>query len=164
MTDTPAQFQAKIARFALTLPTQLRAGTEQTALAVTTILRAEIAAASGGDSRLSGVGKRGVRVGARYDIKGFTNPTALIRATGPLHLLTWDTKPHLIPRQRGSVKRRRRILFAEGYGHPVRGPIEHPGTKGKHPWEHGLTKARPIAPAAYRRAVRTSLAKTFIGG
>ena len=46
----------------------------------------------------SGPGRKvaGKKVAARYDVKGVANATAIIRYSGPVHLLYAQTKPHFI--------------------------------------------------------------------
>lgn len=130
---------------------------------------------------LSGVGKRGARLGVSYNVRGFYgNPTALVRATGPFHLIERDTAPHQIPRTassrriklesgRLSAKReltgrtlsgRKRLRLPGGW---VMGPVSHPGTKGKHPFERGVNRAEPLTRQVFRRAHTTALARTFRG-
>ena len=74
----------------------------------------EIRKASGGDMKMSGVGRvRGrpgdARVGIRYDINPRGElPSATVKATGPLHLLERDTSPHYVTSAWGGGSRRRR--------------------------------------------------------
>lgn len=91
--------------------------------------------------RLRGVGKRGARIGVRYDLKG--DEAAVVKAVGPLHLLERDTKPHLIePKKRRSKGGRAAVRLADG---EFRTAVQHPGTKGQHPFEKGIDDARPKA-------------------
>lgn len=118
------------------------------ALAAKTSILPHISRGSGGDLRLSGVGRSGANVGVRYDVKGYIVPTALVRATGPLHLIERDTAPHRIPK-RPPLNRPLRIN-----GRIVRGPVMHPGTQGKHVWAAGVRAALPAIRAAFRGAFR----------
>lgn len=104
------------------------------ALAAKKIHQARIGADSGGDSRMSGVGKSGGKVGVRYKQQG---DTVVIEATGPLHLLERPTKPHKI-RPRG---KKRRGVVIPGVG--VRASANHPGTRGKATWAKGRAAAEP---------------------
>lgn len=126
----------------------------QTADAAVDMLNASIrrAAPSG---RLT---PRKVQVGAkrRQRIK---EAIALVTPYGPIGLIEGDLGAHLVGtgrRQRkvasvsgsrftlvGSSSKSGRTDYAKGnaqylkgagYGHPVRGPLYHPGTKGKNPW------------------------------
>lgn len=112
--------------------------------------------------RLRGVGKKGARIGVRYDIQGETS--AVVKAIGPLHLLERDTKAHVIrPKKftgtRGTGKRAQKgaalmaafglnandggaIRLADGQ---LRGVVQHPGTKGQHPFEKGIDASRDKA-------------------
>lgn len=92
---------------------------------------------SGGDSRLSGVGKRGARVGVRFDERG---DRTVMRAVGPMQLLANPTKARRIPRKRGP-RARRRVVVIPGVG--VRAYANHPGTPGKDTWRRGARQAQP---------------------
>jgi len=148
-----------VATMAARLPAELskaqHRGVQQAALVVTTGIRQEIRLSSGGDMRLSGVGARGVKVGARYDIKGTTNPTAIIRATGPLHLIERKTGPHSIPRVGRRRRRRIRVLkFADGtYARSA----NHPGTPAKKPFEKGYIKTRDQAGVKFDLEVQKAI-------
>lgn len=91
---------------------------------------------SGGDSRLSGVGKKGATVGVRFDISG---DRVEIKATGPLHFLANPMSPHRIPKQR--KRGGRRVVVIPGVG--VRAHANHPGTPGKDTWRVGARRAQP---------------------
>lgn len=114
---------------------------------------------SGGDLRLSGVGRRrgrpgNARIGARYDIRGVR---AEIRATGPVPLIDQDTAGRVIrsaylrgrqvrgfvgPTSGGQFRGdRRAVLNIPGVG--FRRSARHPGTKGKDTWRRGQDRARP---------------------
>jgi len=159
---------ADVTRMAATLPDALQraqiAGVTKSALLVTTAIRGEIRAATG-DNRLSGVGARGARVGAKYDVKGSTNVTAIVSAKGPLQLIERDTAPHLIiPRGRRVGKRGRRlkggmVLHMANGGFAA--SAVHPGTRGKHPFERGYLKSRDKTGRVFdleiQRAIRAVL-------
>lgn len=139
-TMTMAQFANQMRDAPEVLRTQERAGVNQSALAITNTLRDYIRAASGGDMRLSGVGRRGAKVGARFDVKGTTNPTALIRATGPLHLVEGNTSAHRIPREGRRRRGRARVVVVNGHPYAY---VNHPGTWGKRPWARGSAVGIP---------------------
>jgi hypothetical protein len=158
---------ASAARTADALQGAQAQGVRRAAVYATTMIRNEIRSATG-DMRLSGVGRKGARVGARFDVKGTRNPTALIRATGPLHLIERDTGPHSIyPKgqtfattRKGNVRRRgtsRALKIGEGYA----AYAEHPGTRGKHPFQKGVAKAAPETPRIFQREVRAAIAKAW---
>lgn len=121
-----------------------RIAVNRSALAITADVRAAILASTG-DSRLSGVGRSGAKVGARYDVKGAGNPTALIRATGPLHLIERPTSAHPI---RPRARRRRRSTRPPALvvnGHPY-ASVDHPGSRRpSRPWERGTNSGIPKA-------------------
>lgn len=162
----------KLDRIAVELRGAQRSAVERAALVMATAVRRQIQSATGGDSRMSGVGKKGAKVGVGYDVKGTNNPTALLRARGPLHLIERDTKPHLIFRKNDRVKGKgagranRQTMYEELFGGQgayrggnlklldggFRKVVKHPGTKGKHPFEHGVTKSRPAAEQILRRS------------
>ena len=172
---------SSIARFAqqartfgtVGLPVGARQGVEAAALVVTTAARASIAAGSGGDSYLSNVGS-GARVGARYDIKGTQNPTALIRATGPLHLLDNPTSPHRITAKQRRGRRRNRDFRSRFYttvnmsgATPLRTPygprynVWHPGTRGKRTFFNAVDATRALIPVAFRTGVSRAMVRHF---
>ncbi len=148
---TAAQFAAKIMDAADNIAGSRRKAIEAAALvAKGNMLDAYRAAGVG--QRLRGVGKAGARVGVRYDVKGHANPTALVKATGPVHLANNPTSAHVIqPRPRRGKK-------AITPGGPPRARAMHPGTRGKGFWQAGRAAAEKDAPEAYMkehvRAVR----------
>ena len=100
-------------------------GTSQTAAVSSGALKAKRAIegtrdkATGGDGRLSGVGRRGAKLGVRYDVKDGAKPTAVVKATGPWQLIERDTKSAGVIRPKG--RRRRgsggaKALAAGGFG------------------------------------------------
>lgn len=164
-----ADLAASAARTAEALPAAQKRGVTRAALHVTKVVRSEIASATGGDSRLSGVGKKGARVGAKYDVVGEVNPSALIKGTGPLHLLERDTRAHLIwPKgrtfaatRRGGVRRRgttRALKIGPGYA----AYAAHPGTRGKHTFERAWKAAAPEAARIFANEVRDTFRKAWL--
>lgn len=131
-------------------------GVRAASLYVVRGIRAEIMVATGGDNRLSGVGKNGKRVGARYDIKGRVNPTALIKATGPLHLIERDTSAHEI-----KAKRRRGGNAALKVGDKFYRSVEHPGTRAKRPFGKGVDKTAYRTPEIFNEAVWRETKRAF---
>jgi hypothetical protein len=162
------------------LPAAMAGATAKAAAEVTNSARDEIRKDSGGDMVLSGMG---AKVGARYDIKGGDNPTALIRATGPLHILESDTSQHIIlPGGVGRAQGRSRVarraakqdlynaLFGGSVGSgatPLRTPygpryrVNHPGTTGKKTWSRAIERAIPKVPKTYQDALNQHLRKYF---
>ena len=93
------------------------------------------------DMRMS-MGGRNAKVGVRYDIKGTSKPTALMRATGPLHLVENDTSPRVIPKERKRRRGARKTLLLPDGG--LRRSVKHPGTKGQQPFAEGRKAAEPV--------------------
>ena len=111
---------------------------------------------SGGDSRLSGVGKRGAKVGVRFDIRG---ERLTMKATGPLHFVANPMSPHRIPRVRKTNRAKRRVVVIPGVG--VRAHARHPGTKGKNTWRRGVTSARPKVTKVMRSETANIIKRGF---
>ena len=136
------------------------AGVRKAALVMTRAIRQEIVVVTG-DSRMSGVNRgRGAKVGAGYSVKGRANPTALIRAKGPLHLIERDTGPRDIrPRRkfaRGSRKKKSALKIGSRYARVAR----HRGTRGQHPFRKGVERTEDrvgniIENEVWKRVVRS---------
>lgn len=104
--------------------------------------------------RLRGVGRRGARIGVRYDLKGTKNPTAVVRAFGPLHLIERKTGGHMIaPRRRG-----RGLVLKDGQ---VRRAVHHPGTRGRFPFKKGVERGQPHALKKLIKAHEDALKRGF---
>jgi hypothetical protein len=148
------------------------------ALKVTTEIRDATRRDTGGDSRLSGVGKSGARLGARYKVYGGDNQTAYISATGPYHLLERNTSPHLISAgrrlsrkwqnavARGRISADSDRIYTRGkralkFNGRFASNVEHPGTRGKHTFERAWKRAAPKAPEIFQREVAASLRKAW---
>ena len=100
------------------------------------------------------------KVKARYDVKGTQSATALVRYTGPAHLLNNPSRPHSIVSKKTGRSRRFRSTRESGVG--TRGAILvngnpkayalHPGTRGLGFFQRAKTVATKVAPLEYRRA------------
>lgn len=115
-----------------------------------------------------GVGYRKIRDGSGY----------LVFARGPLQLIERDTSAHLIPKDPGgtlthTAKGRKRSaksralreaetkkLYRIG-NRVVRGPLKHPGTKGKHPWEKAEKQVLPSVTKTFEKGVDTIMRGVF---
>lgn len=150
-------FAADCARFPGALEKAQARGVRRAALHVTRAVRGEIRAATNGDMEMSGVGVRGVRVGARYDVRGTVNPTAMIRATGPLHLIERDTRPREIKTR----KRRGKKALRLADGRFVTGTVQHPGTKGKRPFAKGVDATKESAPRVFDAEIQRAMREVF---
>jgi hypothetical protein len=116
---------------------------------------------AGGDLKLSRVGKRGAKVGARYDISG---DRAEIKATGPLHFLANPMSPHRIPKARR--RGRRRVVVVPGLSvrqgdKGIRAWVQHPGTRGKDTWNKGIDNARPKVSKVMRSQMANVVKRGF---
>lgn len=137
-------------------------------------IRRDINAVTNG-GKLRNVGKRGSRVGVVVKL-GVTSAT--VHATGPLQIIERNTQRHTIPRtaltrrtrtKTGRLSRKRELtgrssagrrrLFING--HWVTGPVTHPGTHGKHPFERGALEATDPAARAAQAVVVTAIAGVF---
>ena len=128
-------------------------GARKVAAGLTATARRTTAAAAPG-GRLN-VGKRGARIGVRYDVRG--NGEAIVRATGPYQLIERDTSGHVEPK--GRRRGRSKVLHIPGIG--FRRTVRHPGTKGKHPFERAVREYTPKAPKVFQREVAQAMRKTF---
>jgi hypothetical protein len=135
--SSPAQLADKIRRAGIALERSQPEATKRAAQAAKDRMLVEVRRAAP-NLVLRGVGKKGAKLGVRYTV---LNTTAIVRATGPLHLVERDTKPHVIGPKSRKGKRRGAVRLPDGQ---FRGVIHHPGTKGKHPWAKGAEAARPI--------------------
>lgn len=153
------------------MPKAQTTGVRKSALFVTTVIRGHIIAATG-DGRLSGVGKKGAKVGASYKMYVKGEPYAVVRAKGPLHLIERDTSPHTIyPKGRtfeyatkgkraGNVRRRGKGKALK-IGENFRAYAEHPGTRGQHPFERGRDSAEPYVAQIMQTEVRNAIRKAW---
>ena len=108
-------------------------------------------------SRLRGVGRSGARLSVRFNVSGSgSDALARISAEGPFQLIEADTHAHVIPKQR---RGRRRVIVIPGVG--PRAVAHHPGTHGKHPWEKGVTEARPLVTRLYETRATLALRRIF---
>ncbi len=126
------------------------------------------------DLNLSGVGRNGARINARYTI-GVS--AAEVKATGPWQLIENDAKPHVIASRglRGTRKSRAAKVNA-GDRLQMRGGadttrlaingsyrfyVQHPGTKGQHPWRNGINQIQPKLPAIAANVYRQQIYRIF---
>jgi hypothetical protein len=178
------KFVADMNRLSNTLAKTPHDVVSATARTYTNAVRQEIRSVAP-TGRLRGVGRfnrgkrQGARVGVKYDVKDAgTRSTAIVQATGPLHLIERNTKAHTIPRTvttkrlrtaagRLSHKREstgravsgRRVLYVGGRF--VTGPIRHPGTKGKHPFARAVKRVERQAVADASRELANAITRTF---
>jgi hypothetical protein len=103
-----------------------------------------IAPATGGDLRLSGVGRNGARIGVRYRIVG---GTAEVAATGPLHFLEGGTQAHDVE------PRRRRAVYGAGMDRPL-ARVHVRGAPAKRVWSRAVGRAAPVTTRTYAERSR----------
>lgn len=135
-----------------------RVGVEQACLAGKEVLTAAGMAAGlpppGGLIR--GVGRKGSKWRVRYDVKGYQNPVGIIRMYGAVHLVNNDTAAHEI-----APRRRKAMKFPSGGF--ARGPVQHPGTRGKKFFERAEPVITKQSAAIIEKTVRGHLARVFTG-
>jgi hypothetical protein len=124
---------------------------------VTTVARS----VSGGDGVLSHMGRKGARLGMRYEVeqRGRLTFIKLVPA-GPWMLTQKGAKAHKIPR----TSRRRgkpRFVMGAGYSHPMRAPVEHPGSGGRDSVQRAFAKVRASASKNFHDAYVQQLAKVM---
>lgn len=144
--SSPAQLAAKLNRVASAYADLDRQLVREAA----GLLRTSVEATA--PDHLRGVGRRGAKLSVATKYGGSAEPQALVFARGPWQLIERDTSPHQIPRQRRSAS------FEGVFGHAVipggaeggvhgrrgvRTRVQHPGTRGQHPWQRGADAARP---------------------
>lgn len=127
---------------------------------------------TGGDGRLSNVGKGGANLGVAFRVFG---DTATIRATGPWPLIESNVSGHVIrsryvagARRRGFVGPvapgqfrggRRAVMHIPGIG--FRAAVRHPGTRGKHTFRKGSEAAIVVAGEIVPKKMTTTIARAF---
>ena len=138
-----------------------RRGVLQATIYTKKIITAEIRKATGGDMRLSGVGKSGsppFRVAdKRSKVRGAGEAREITVVGRSFHLLERDTSPHRIPRKRGKRARKRYAAF-DG---KVYESVNHPGTAGKYPFKKGWQRAAPRTPAIFRQEIGKQIVKVW---
>lgn len=150
---------------AAALPSAERTAVDKAALMVVGEIRDRIRQASGGDMRLSGVGRSGAKVGAYYKMYGGNvNPQAWIKASGALPLIENDTPPHVIlPRggRRSAKGRRLRGKKALKFGGGFYSRAVHPGTRGKRPFARGVEAGAKKTGEVYQRVFAQEIRKAW---
>lgn len=179
MTDDLGAVINRIGQLAATYQRTPREMVAASARSYTTSIRSSIDAATTG-GKLRNVGKKGSKVGATYDVQTSSeaHATAIVQGTGPLQIIERDTKAHMIPRTTSS----RRLRTASGRlskkrvdtgralnGHVplyingtwVIGPVKHPGTHGKHPFERGVNAGEALAANAAHEVLVSTISRIF---
>jgi hypothetical protein len=157
MADSISTFLSKTVKMTEELQHLEHRTVEIGAQAVKDAVLSEMKSAGVKDNRLRGVGKKGTKVGVHYAFGD--EKTAIVRATGPFHLIERGTRPHRIPKEVRGKRARRRVFFMPGIG--FRAFANHPGTKGKHPWNKGVVRAVPDAQKAWGAALAKTVVKAY---
>lgn len=165
--STPIGFALKMHGAAETVSSAAKVATSAAALATKKAILVNTPA------RMSGVGKKGAKLGVRYKVGQYDDGAkALIFATGPFHLIERDTRPHPIPRLKVSGKSKAaRPMFGPAFGglnakklktpYGIRSTVWHPGTKGQHPFERSVAEIAPVLPRIYFAALTSHYAAVF---
>ena len=96
---------------------------------------------TGGDLRLSNVGKRGAKLNVRYDYqRGSRGKAVRVRAVGPWQFIEYDRKRgYPIPKRKKSRKNPgRKLHIGDDW---VTGPVRGGSLRGRKPWARTLPKA-----------------------
>ena len=153
-----AQVAARMGALATNFARAERDAVLRAALLAKQVHVAELRAVTG-DQRMSGVGLKGARVGARFIPLG---GGAIVQATGPVHLLERPSKPHPIKagkRRRGGT--RARALGVPG--HPY-ASVQHPGVRNpRRPWLRGFVKATPVVTRTIQQQYGSTFARSMRG-
>lgn len=140
-----AEFSRKITKMATVTQTRQRETVNMGALTAKELMVAE----AGSRGVTPGSKIAGGKWGVGYDVKGFNNPTALVRYRGPFHLVDNPTKPHRI----GPKRRRGKGKQAVAFNGAVRRSVQHPGTPGKRSFPAAKTKALVAVPRVMSRSI-----------
>lgn len=187
---TSTDFAARIRQIGYAAQNGQIKGVERASLLVKREIEKELTRAVGGDHRLSNLRKTGgakpkqLRVG--YKTRKQANPTSLLYALGPWHLIEYGAKEHRIFPTLGRIKGRRvdrarayeqrawdQVFGARGIYRglrpmPMNGyyrwSAKHPGMKGKLPFHKGLERATPRAVKELHSAVHSAIADIVRSG
>lgn len=156
--STPGQLAAKMEAAALGVLDGAREGVREAAIVGKAIFEAELPA-----RRLSRVGRRGAKVGARFENPtSMKNPQAILKYVGPVHWLNSGTSKHLIgPKGWRRGRASGRLKFTGGDGEIRAGVVEHPGTDGREFFPGAVKKVAAAAPKQIKAAQHRALLKVF---
>lgn len=145
MADSLQQFAGKLHRY----QSELERVPKQGVTAVAVLAKRNIEVAMGKPVLIVPRAKKR-RVSPFYTVTG-TGATAkaVVAMRGAAPLVERDTKPHREPKT--SKRGGRKLLSIPGIG--VRASVMHPGTKGKHPFQHGIEATIPLAGRTFEAEV-----------
>ena len=159
------------------------------ALMAKTTALGEAARDLGGDLTMGRMGA-GVKVGARYTIRGTQNPTALVvpYPPGPWYLLEYGSPREYtimsrgVGRAKGRSRRARLAARQEMYetlfgghnptggflGNPKAGfaamsPVTHPAQRSHHTWSRAAAVSKRVAPRIWRAELARQVRRIFGG-
>lgn len=123
---------------------------------------------SGGDGVLSHMGRRGARLGMRYEVEqqGRLVFIKLVPA-GPWVLVQKGAKPHTIKPRRARLRGGGSgwgidpAVYAPSYDHPTRVPVHHPGAPGRDGIQRAFVSVRERASRDFHEAYVAKLAKVM---
>lgn len=112
---------------------------------------------------MSGVGRSGARVGARFSQPKGDPPYTVVQYTGPVHMLNNRVRRHLIGpkgwrRARGT---KGKLKFTGGDDGIRSGVVEHPGVAGRKFAPDAMRKAAAMAPRQVEMATSRALRRVF---
>jgi hypothetical protein len=145
-------------------PEEFAAKMERTIMAVDTAATASTVAAAalikGGIETVAPATLRNVGKGAKLTVRSVvTKSTAVLTGMGPWGIIEGPTKAHRIgPHKYRGGRRGGGVVLPDG---GVRSSVQHPGTKGKHPFQQGAEATIPAAAKVYGVSVRTAIGAAF---
>lgn len=105
--------------------------------------------------RLRGVGKKGAKIGVNYKLQGgASDPSAIVEATGPWHIMNNPAKPH-----KETGKKGKKLMFAGIF----RSGVNHPGHAGKFTWQKSEPVAMKAAVAELNKTAIKAIQQAFKG-
>lgn len=157
---SPAELAGKLEAAARGIEDGAREGVREAAIVAKGIFESALPARS-----MSGVGRSGARLGARFtNPTSTTNPTSIVRYVGPVHLLNTGTRRHLIgPKGWRRGRAAGRLKFTGGDGQVRTGVVEHPGVRGQRFFPNVVDRVQAAAPEQIKAAQRRALLKVFGG-
>jgi hypothetical protein len=120
----------------------------------------DIANATGGHMR--NIGKKGANLTATYTVST-TQASLKPKPAGAWKIAESGARAHLIgiaaKARRGS--RATGFIYAGGYAHPVRGPVAHPGARGRLLWTRTVKAAERAVPPVFNQVMIAGTVKRF---
>jgi hypothetical protein len=189
LSHTSTEFAARIEAIGRAAQKSQKDAVVRASMILKRSIESELTRAVGGDHRMSNLRKpngappKSMSVG--FNVKGTLNPTSLLVARGPWGLIEHGAKRHAIfPRLgsitgRGATRARRERQLTQAFGGrgvysgvrpmPIRDSYRfsvrnHPGFRGKLPFNRGLNKAKPTAIKELHATVRSAVVDVVRSG